>query len=157
MEEIIKWANIVCTVAVICSLCEMIIPQGDLSKAFYFVLGIFLIVSVLIPFSDMIKNFRIESVFREENRVVSAEMTAVDDLHIAYGKSVIEDIVADTLKENHLPYEKIEINMDSSQGKSIDIIRAEIYVGAEEQNRLEEYRTAVKEKTGIIPSITLVR
>ena len=157
MEEIIKWANIVCTVAVICSLCEMIIPQGNLSKAFYFVLGIFLIVSVLIPFSDMIKNFHIESVFREENKVVGAEITAVDDLSIAYGKSVIEDIVADTLQENHLPYEKIEINMDSSQGKSIDIIRAEIYVGAEEQNRLEEYRTAVKEKTGIIPSITLVR
>ncbi len=153
MEELTSWATAVCTVAVICTLFEMLAPSGNISKMLNFVLGLFLVVAVLVPFANMIEsnslNFKsIE--FKEEEFTLSEK---VSDLTIASGKSAIEKLVAQCMEEKEIPYKKIVVNMDSSDGYSIDIIRVEIYVSAEYRNSLAEIQNAVKEKTGITPDV----
>ena len=153
MSAITSWATAVCVVAVICSLYDMLVPEGNTSKMLNFVLGMFLIVAILIPFVNIVKSepFNLKNIeFNSEEFTLSEEN---DDLTLAVGKSTVEKIIADVLKEKIIDYKKIIIDMDSSNGDSIDIIRAEIYVESDYRNQLIDIQNAVKEKTGITPDV----
>lgn len=153
MSAITSWATAVCVVAVICSLYDMLVPEGNTSKMLNFVLGMFLIVAILIPFANIVKSesFNFQNIeFNSEEFTLSEDN---DDLTIAIGKSTVEKIISDSLKEKDISYKKIVIDMDSSNGNSIDIIRAKIYVGSDYRNQLIDIQNIVKEKTGITPDV----
>lgn len=153
MTAITSWATTICVVAVICSLYDMVMPEGNTSKMLDFVLGMFLIVAILIPFVDIIKSdsFNIKEIkFTSEEFRLSEDNT---NLTITLGKSAVEKIIADCLNEMDITYKKITIAMDSSNGNSIDIIRADIYVDSKYRNQLIEIQSTVKEKTGITPDV----
>ncbi len=153
MTAITSWATAVCTVAVICSLYDILVPEGNTSKMLNFVLGMFLIVAILIPFVNIIKS---DSFSLKDVKFISEEFTLSDnntDLTITLGKSTVEKIIADCLKEKDITYKKIVVSMDSSNGNSIDIIRADIYVENKYRNQLIDIQNTVKEKTGITPDV----
>ncbi len=153
MTQVSTWANTICTVAVLCALCEMIIPQGNVAKVLHFVLGMFLIIAILIPLSEAVHtkiDFKKDIAMTEEDNL---RISAMDDLSIAYGKEVIENLIAETLEENNLTYQKIAVTMDSSGGSRIDMIKVTIYTDISERNRWKEYQQCIKEKTGIEPAI----
>ncbi len=152
MKEMLTWADMLCTVAVICALCEIMIPQGNIARMFHFVLGMFLIVAILVPFSKMVKSgmdFKEDFSFAENQ----TSLSGMEDLSIAYGKRAVENIIAETLQENHLSYKKITVTMDSSQGNCIDMIEVTICTEITEKNRWKSYQQCIKEKTGITPFI----
>lgn len=153
MNELSSWAVSVCTVAVICSLVEMLAPEGSLSKLLNFVLGLFLVVSVLLPFVKIIQNGELKLSKLEIQQQTPKFESDVDNLTIAYGKSAVEKIIESCLSQNDIPYQKISISMDSSTGNSIDIIKADVYVGAEYRNRFQEIQDIIKQSTGITPNI----
>ena len=153
MTQVSTWANTICTVAVLCALCEMIIPQGNVAKVLHFVLGMFLIIAILIPLSEAVHtkiDFKKDIAMTEEDNL---RISAMDDLSIAYGKEVIENLIAETLEENNLTYQKIAVTMDSSGGSRIDMIKVTIYTDISERNRWKEYQQCIKEKTGIQPTV----
>lgn len=153
MTAITSWATAVCAVAVICSLYDMLVPQSNTSKMLNFVLGMFLIVAILIPFVNIIKS---DSFNLKQVKFISEEFTLSNNntnLTIALGKSTVEKIIADCLKEKDITYKKIAVAMDSSNGNSIDIIRADIYVESKYRNQLIDIQSVVKEKTGITPDV----
>ncbi|MEE0930336.1 MAG: stage III sporulation protein AF [Acutalibacteraceae bacterium] len=153
MQEITLWANAVCAVAIVCAIFEMLAPNGNVSKMLNFVLGLFLVVAVLVPFTNLIKLGTIEdnNIDIKQEEITFSEQ--VGDLTIACGKSVIENLVADCLKEKEIKYKKIQVNMDSSTGNSIDIIKVKIYLSTTYRNQITEIQNIVKEKTGITPDV----
>lgn len=153
MNTITSWAFAVCTVAVICTLYDMIVPQGNTSKMLNFVLGMFLVVAVLIPLVNIIKSDSFDFTDIEYNSTEFALPEENNKLTIDIGKSTVEKIISDTLQENEIKYKSIAIDMDSSNGYSIDIIRVKIFVGAEYRNSLVNVQNIVKEKTGITPEV----
>lgn len=153
MAGITSWAAAVCAVAVICSLFEMLAPTGSTSKMLNFVLGLFLVVAVLVPFaklmnSDFLKNGDIN--FEQQEFELPHQ---TDNLTIAVGKSAIEKIVSQSLNEKEIPYKKIDVTMDSSNNSSIDMIVVDVYVESKYRNQLYEIQNTVKEKTGITPNV----
>jgi hypothetical protein len=113
----------------------------------------FLIVAILIPFVNIVKSesFNFKNIeFNSKDFTLSTEN---DDLIIDAGKSTVEKIISDALKEKDINYKKIIIDMDSSNGNSIDIIRAKIYVKSDYRNQLVDIQNIVKEKTGITPDV----
>ena len=118
-----------------------------------FVLGMFLIVAILIPFVNILKSnpFDFKEIeYNSNSFTLSGEN---DDLTLSVGKSTVERIIASTLDEKAIDYKKIVVDMDSSNGNSIDIIRAEIYVASNYRNQLIDIQNTVKEKTGITPDV----
>lgn len=155
MNAITSWAASVCIVAVICAIYDMLVPEGNTSKMLNFVLGMFLIVAILIPFVNIVKseplNFKnIE--FNSEEFTLSEEN---NNLTLAVGKSTVEKIISDSLKEKDIIYKKIVVDMDSSNGNSIDIIRAKIYVESDYRNQIIDIQRIVQEKTGITPDVVV--
>lgn len=153
MSAITSWATAVCIVAVICSLYDMLIPDGNTSKMLDFVLGMFLIVAILIPFVNIVKSEPLNFKNIEFNSKDFTMSTENEDLIIDVGKSTVEKIISDSLKEKNISYKKIVIDMDSSNGNSIDIIRAKIYVENSYRNQIIDIQNIVKEKTGITPDV----
>ena len=153
MTAITSWATAICAVAVLCSLYDMLVPKGSTSKMLNFVLGMFLIVAIMIPFVNIIKS---ESFNIKEIKFIGEDFTLSDnnaDLTLTLGKATVEKIIADCLKDNDITYKKIAVAMDSSNGDSIDIIRADIYLESKYRNQLIDIQNAVKEKTGITPEV----
>lgn len=153
MSAITSWATAVCIVAVICSLYDMLIPDGNTSKMLDFVLGMFLIVAILIPFVNIVKSEPLNFKNIEFNSKDFTMSTENEDLIVDIGKSTVEKIISDSLKEKNISYKKIVIDMDSSNGNSIDIIRAKIYVENSYRNQIIDIQNIVKEKTGITPDV----
>lgn len=153
MSAITSWATAVCIVAVICSLYDMLIPDGNTSKMLDFVLGMFLIVAILIPFVNIVKSEPLNFKNIEFNSKDFTMSTENEDLIIDVGKSTVEKIISDSLKEKNISYKKIVIDMDSSNGNSIDIIRAKIYIENSYRNQIIDIQNIVKEKTGITPDV----
>lgn len=153
MSAITSWATAVCIVAVICSLYDMLIPDGNTSKMLDFVLGMFLIVAILIPFVNIVKSEPLNFKNIEFNSKDFTMSTENEDLIVDVGKSTVEKIISDSLKEKNISYKKIVIDMDSSNGNSIDIIRAKIYIENSYRNQIIDIQNIVKEKTGITPDV----
>lgn len=153
MEEITQWANAVCVVAVVCSIIELVAPKGEINKMINFILGLFLVVSVLFPVANSLKldNFRIDKMENYSQNFTFQMDT--DNLTIQVGKSAIEKLIANALDQQNINYKKIIVNMDSSTGDSIDIIRAEIYVDKSYRNNLIRVQDIVEKSIGIKPSV----
>ncbi|MEE0060204.1 MAG: stage III sporulation protein AF [Acutalibacteraceae bacterium] len=153
MSVISSWAASVCTVAIICALFDMLVPEGNTTKMLNFVLGTFLVVAIIIPFVDIVKSgsFKVDDIRFDDSNYTLIQQN--EDLTLEVGKSTIENIIAKVLQEKNIAYKKIVINMDSSTNKSIDIIRAEIYINSTNRNRLVEIQRIVKEQTGITPEL----
>ena len=153
MAELTEWAGAVCAAAVICAVSEILLPDGSVAKTVKFVLGLFLIVSVMLPLVNMLRSctFDFKNIKIPESKTDIVQKT--DNLSMTYGKSIIQKLVTDCLDENSIRYEKTDVIMDSSDGKSIDIIRVCIYIRADERNSLAEIQRLVKEKTGITPDV----
>lgn len=153
MEEITQWANAVCAVAVVCSIIELVAPKGEINKMINFMLGLFLVVSVLFPVANSLKldNFRIDKMENYSQNFTFQKDT--DNLTIQVGKSAIEKLIANALDQQNINYKKIIVNMDSSTGNSIDIIRAEIYVDKSYLNNLIQVQDIVEKSIGIKPSV----
>lgn len=153
MSVISSWAASVCTVAIICALFDMLVPEGNTTKMLNFVLGTFLVVAIIIPFVDIVKSgsFKVDDIRFDDSNYTLTQQN--EDLTLEVGKSTIENIIAKVLQEKNIAYKKIVINMDSSTNKSIDIIRAEIYINSTNRNRLVEIQSIVKEQTGITPDV----
>ncbi|MEF2920045.1 MAG: stage III sporulation protein AF [Acutalibacteraceae bacterium] len=153
MEEITQWANAVCVVAVVCSIIELVAPKGEINKMINFILGLFLVVSVLFPVANSLKldNFRIDKMENYSQNFTFQKDT--DNLTIQVGKSAIEKLIANALDQQNINYKKIIVNMDSSTGNSIDIIRAEIYVDKSYRNNLIQVQDIVEKSIGIKPSV----
>lgn len=155
MNAITSWAASVCIVAVICAIYDMLVPEGNTSKMLNFVLGMFLIVAILIPFVNIVKSEPLNFKNIEFN---SEEFTLLEEnnnLTLAVGKSTVEKIISDSLKEKDIIYKKIVVDMDSSNGNSIDIIRAKIYVESDYRNQIIDIQRIVQEKTGITPDVVV--
>lgn len=153
MSAITSWAGAVCAVAVICTLYDMLVPEGNTSKMLNFVLGMFLVVAILIPFANILKSgdFNFKDIEYNSQSFTLTEES--DDLTLSVGKSTVEKIIAEALQEKEISYKKIVVDMDSSNGNSIDIIRAEIHVTSDYRNQLIDIQNTVKEKTGITPDV----
>lgn len=153
MGGLTSWAGAVCTVAVVCALFEMLAPQGSILKILNFVLGLFLAVAIIVPFANMLNSDNLSFKDIEFNQESFQLPQCSDDLTVAIGKDAVKNIIAKVLDEKAIPYKKIEINMDSSNGTSIDMIMADIYISGKERDKLPEIQKTVKEKTGITPNV----
>lgn len=153
MSAISSWAASVCTVAIICALFDMLVPQGNTTKMLNFILGTFLVVAIVIPFVDIIQSgaFNTDDINFDDSNYTLVEQN--EDLTLEVGKKTVEKIIAKVLQEKNIEYRKIVINMDSSTNSSIDIIRAEIYINNTSRNRLTEIQSIVKKQTGITPDV----
>lgn len=129
MNEITGWAYIICIAAIVCVLFELISPNGSMEKTLRFVLGVFMLAAIIIPLGTGVFNTKIDLLKIEpfENNTKEFSQQAQMQLE-ELGKVSVSELVHGILEKNNIVSEKVEINMDTSEDNSIDIVLVTVYI-----------------------------
>ncbi len=137
MESIKSYGLILCVVSIFCTLFEMLIPVGKMSKNMYLTTSLFAVLTVLTPLSSLFRNFNLDykDLFKKTELKNTAKILNSIDSEISYlAKENIEEIIKLKLKEIDVNPKKIEIFMDIKENPRIVMIKSKIYIESESMN-----------------------
>ena len=108
---------------------DLILPSGKMEKSLRMVLGIFLIASLLSPFSDGIPKFKIKFEKLEDKTTQTDKfMAQLDKQFESLAEDNLKNIIKDILKDLGIKNEKIEIFMDTNKDNCISINKCRIHI-----------------------------
>ena len=137
MESIKSYSLILCVVSIFCTLFEMLIPAGKMSKNMYITTSLFAVLAVLAPLSSLFKNFNSDykNLFKKTELKNTSKILDSIDSEISYlAKENIEEIIKLKLKKLDVNPKKIEIFMDIKENPCIVMIKSKIYIESEFMN-----------------------
>lgn len=141
MENIASWVMQMCICSVAVVIAENLLPQGNVRKSVYFILGLV----VLLCFASPLKNIASESFSLQQENMSIQENTAwfnrmTDDTFKKNIKKLIEDcllkidvtfeeieITTDIDEDNCISISSIRITVPDTYKDSIDLISNEVY------------------------------
>ncbi len=134
MESIKSYSLILCVVSIFCTLFEMLIPAGKMSKNMYLTTSLFAVLTVLTPLSSLFRNFNLDykDLFKKtELKNTSKILNSIDSEISCLAKENIEEIIKLKLNEIDVNPKKIEIFMDIKENPRIVMIKSKIYIESE--------------------------
>lgn len=135
MESISIWIAELCVCAAAVSLAEQLLPEGNVKKAVYFVMGLMIVTSFVSPITHMEKL----EFSKPDNSLTLNENTdwfnrITEDLF----QKEVEKIIKENLSEKKIDFKKIEIYTDINEDNCIFIEQVRITVGEEFSDRVDE-------------------
>lgn len=129
MKIITSWSTLICLSSAACAVIELIMPPGNMAKTLRMILGLFMLVSFVFPFSNGISKFNTAFKTKKINDkpirdFVNGINKQIESLAENNLKAVIEQILSEMGVEN----EKTEIFMDTGQDNCISISRCKVYI-----------------------------
>lgn len=150
MNEVIIWACSICAGAAMCLVCEMLLPNGKISKVVRFAVGIFMISVIILPLgsvvsavSDEVGQVKLE----EKSFSVFEEKTQTDAVSLA--KEKVKSLVEEQLREIGITAQKIEIKTDSDKIYDIKGIESVIYISNEDRGQGLKIKNRIKDNLGL--------
>lgn len=126
-----KGASTLCLISIICTLIELLIPEGKTSKTMHLIISLFAVSCVGNSIFSTLKNFNFnfKNSFDNNTTLKSTNfMTNLKNQTSVLASEKIKDIINDNLKKIEVIPKKIEIFMDKFENDSILIIKADIYI-----------------------------
>ena len=150
MESIKSWAFSVCCAAVIGTLLNMILPEGNLQRMFKCVFCVFFLCTVLTPLSKI----EISDFFDKKNEITDFNFEETDGINQSTEKFLENKIlssVSETLSFEGISYEDIFIKINISDDGSIDINKFKLTI----KNPEEEQKAfkLICDRVGVEPEI----
>ena len=136
MGTIKSWSLTICLVSIICTLFEILFPQGKMEKIFQIVLGVFMLCSILVPLKNTFKNInfdakKTENFIKEQDKLKS---TIEEQLKSATQKN-LRPTIEKLLKTHGTKSEKVNIIMDTAPDNCISIKKIEVFLPKGDENK----------------------
>ncbi len=152
MEEIKKYSFILCLISIFCTLFEMLIPPGKISKTMHTVISLFAVTLAVLPIYNTFKKIDFE--FKNFENVPKIKETSnlansIDDQTLTLASENIKELIATKLKEIGVQAKKIEIFMDKNKDNSILMIKCKIYIESEFEKYKSKIENEISEKLSI--------
>lgn len=127
----------ICLVSIVCTLLEILFPQGKMEKIFKVVLGAFMLCALLIPLKNTLKSINFdakknENFIKDEYKLKST----VDKQVKTSAKEKLQATIEKILAAKGVKPEKINIFMDTSADNSISIKKIEVFLPKGDENSL---------------------
>ena len=121
----------ICLVSILCTLLEILFPQGKMEKIFRVVLGVFLLCALLVPFGSTLKNINFDAK-KTENFIKDKDKikfkSTVDDQVKASAEKNLRASIEKILAAKGIKSEKINIFMDTTADNCISIGKIEVFL-----------------------------
>lgn len=150
------WVLIICLSIIGVSILEMITLNEKMNKIINFILGLFLLCSIIFPiknfkFSDKTFDNNIKSSFKDDdfNSLVSNQSQEL-------AKNNLKILINEYLKKENINAQKIKIFMDTGKDNCISISKAEIFICKDLENRKEEIKNLIKKEFEINTDIIII-
>lgn len=150
MNEVIIWACSICASAAMCLVCEMLLPNGKISKVVRFAVGIFMISVIILPLGSVVSavSDEVGQVKLEEKSFSDfEEKTQTDAASLA--KEKVKSLVEEQLREIGITAQKIEIKTDSDKIYDIKGIESVIYISNEDRGQGLKIKNRIKDNLGL--------
>lgn len=131
MSAIKSWSMTICLVSILCTLLEILFPQGKMEKIFRVVLGVFLLCALLVPIGSTLKNINFDAK-KTENFIKDKDKikfkSTVDDQVKASAEKNLRASIEKILAAKGIKPEKINIFMDTTADNCISIGKIEVFL-----------------------------
>ncbi len=142
MDEFMKWATGICVSSAVVCIVEMFISDMVLEKTVRYVLGVFMLCSVIVPLGNVIGDFSADiGNVGEFSGDIPEE---ISQQRIEYLQSEIKRLIENKLAEENIFPVETSVCMDIDESNRISMIRADIILERKDIYRVKR----VKEVTG---------
>lgn len=129
MKIITQWSTLICLSSTVCVILELIMPSGKMEKVLKVVLGLFIVVSLILPISNGIPKFNLRLKTEKINKkYTDSFVESLNKQFETLAQNNLKSVIEETLKEIGIKNEKIEIFMDTNQDNCISISKCNIYI-----------------------------
>ncbi|MDR3178459.1 MAG: stage III sporulation protein AF [Oscillospiraceae bacterium] len=151
MGQIHKWTFVLCLAVLICSIFEMTSPNGKMQNVLRFVLGIFLLCAIIVPISDVnFKNTYFKKINLQKTNQQETELKQeVENQTLNLAKKRLKDLAANTLLQENIEAEEIEIFMDIKEEGSISIKKIRVILEKRSEEKINKAKGVLKKELGI--------
>lgn len=152
MENIRNWAAMLSLTAVICTLFEIFVPPGKVSKSMHMVISLFAVCLAVFPLISAFRNFKFEFNNLISNAKPKLSTKFADGVETQASDLIsgnIKVVVQSLLREIGLTSKKIEIFMDKNSEGCIVMIRCKIYIEKEFENFKPQIQKEIKNRLNI--------
>ncbi|MCQ4022086.1 MULTISPECIES: stage III sporulation protein AF [unclassified Ruminococcus] len=150
MSEVIVWACSICAGAAVCLICEMLLPNGGISKIVRFAVGIFMVAIIILPLGGIVSavTSEINSINIKEKSFNELEEKAQSN-GTSLAMEKVKALVAQQLKSIGVTPNKIEIKTDSDKLTDIKGIESVIYISEEDRGQGFKIKNTIKNNLGL--------
>lgn len=145
MDSAASWAITVSVCGMIACMMEMLVSETRLEKTVRFVLGAFMLCSVIIPVTHMISDFHIEY----ENSDYEYQAEDYHQQQVKLLKNEIKNLIKDKLQEKNIVWEDIVIEMNIDENNSIKMITARLVFDKTHAEKAAEAAEIIESGLGI--------
>lgn len=134
MDNIKKWSILISVTYVVCILVKILIPPGSVSKTMSKVLGIFIICSLVVNFSNEFKKASVDinSIFQIQKINLNNNFSeTIESQALELANNNIRTLIKSKLNDIKVYPKKIEIYMDTNEDNCIVMIKCKIFLEKE--------------------------
>ena len=151
MKEISSWAVIICMAAAAATVLNMMTPSGNMNKIFKYVLGVFLISSIIIPISQISPgDFSLDTDFLSSD-IENTDFTA--DIKNEYMANTLVSLVESELENIGVKPLKTEILMDNLSDSGISINKVAVTIRENDKYNALKISDTLKKNLGLSADI----
>ena len=146
MQNIKGWSLIICLATISCTIIELLLPPGKMSKTMYIIISLFILCCGVFSLS----NLQVPNIFSKPKITKNSDFLNSMDFQISnLACENIKTIVERKLSDIGVIPKKIEIFMDTIKDNCILMIRCNIYIENKYQNSKQDIYKAISEKLNI--------
>lgn len=154
MDGVAQWASVICIAAVVCTLFELLSPNGKLEKIMRFVLGLFVICAIIIPLGQAVLNINLDLSGIEQFEADDSSFSEkVNEQTENIGKESVIQLTKQVLNKIGVTPKKVEISMDTKEDNSISIVLVTVYVDREYKEDKIKIKNTLEEELGLDVSV----
>lgn len=152
MQNVRNWSLYMCLISVGCTMIELLLPPGKMSKTMYTILSLFILCCGISSFNNLRKDCKHilpDLVYKSKLKKSSELLNSIDSQVVNLACENIKTVVSRRLKDIGIVPKKIEIFMDTITDNCILMIRCKIYIENEFKDLKSKIYETITEKLNI--------
>lgn len=147
MNAVREWSTIICLAAIVCTMLELMCPDGKTEKMVRFVLAAFLICAMISPLTGTISKISFDLNKDSVQANNSAFKKKVSETTISVASDNIKSLATQELEQHDISSKKIDVFMDTNENGSISMIKMKVYL--KERQSHQDVKKILEDKLGI--------
>lgn len=150
MSALKSWTMVICSVSVICTIIEVLVPNGKMEKVFRLVVGAFMLCAILVPFNTTLHNIKFDN--KKNESFISDKSKFKNTVENQTKKSIqknMKTIIENFLGSKSVKAEKINIIMDTKQDNCISIKKIEVFLSRGDESKKDIIKKDLEHKLEI--------
>ncbi len=152
MEGLDLWVIQLCVCAAAVAAAENLLPEGNVKKSVYFILGLIVVTCFISPLENA---ETISFDFGSDDLGVSENTDWLNRMTEEKFSENIKILVEDFLDDSEIKAENIEIHTDINDENSISIDRVRITLSRDYSDRIDEIQEDIKRNLGLDADIII--